>query len=175
MVILDIENHKLLLDREVSLADISDARTARARALKEYEKSERETERRDFEACKLSLSPRLYDQEMERMEKGCCKNTCAWLDRDEDFETWFSSRKRSSAFLWLSGIPGAGQYREHLILPFFLSDLISLSFPAFFTFDHNCVTVMEGFQEVLLSSWLQDKDLRRSMKLNLRFAGLQIF
>lgn len=103
-----IESHKSLLDREVTLADIHDARTARTRALEEYERSERVRAKQDFEACKLSLAPRLYDQELERMKTERCKDTCAWLDRDEDFQTWFKSRKRSSAFLWLSGIPGAG-------------------------------------------------------------------
>ncbi len=107
-----IESHKSLLDREVTLADIHDARTARTRALEEYERNEEVRERQDFEACKLSLAPRLYDQEMERMKNECCKDTCAWLRKDEDFQTWFNSRKRSSAFLWLSGIPGAGQYHR---------------------------------------------------------------
>ena len=108
VVMATIENHKLLLDREVTLGDINDARTARARALEEYERNAVDRQRQNFEACKLSLAPRLYDQEMERMTNECCKDTCAWLSQDEDFKTWFDSRKRSSAFLWLSGIPGAG-------------------------------------------------------------------
>ena len=108
VVMATIENHKLLLDREVTLGDINDARTARVRALEEYERNERDRQRQNFEACRLSLAPRLYDQEMERMKNECCKDTCAWLSQDEDFKTWFDSRKKSSAFLWLSGIPGAG-------------------------------------------------------------------
>ena len=114
-----IERHKSLLDREVTLADIHAAQDARIKALKAYEQSELERERSNFEACKSSLTPRLYGQDIERMKNECCKDTCAWLDRDEDFQTWFNSRKRSSAFLWLSGIPGAGQYRErffHLLI-----------------------------------------------------------
>ena len=106
----NIENHKSLLDREVTLADIRDGRTARTRALEEYERSEHERERQSFEACKLSLAPRLYDQELERLKNESCKDTCAWLGKDEDFQIWRNSGKRSSAFRWLSGIPGAGQY-----------------------------------------------------------------
>ena len=116
VVIETIEKHKSLLDREVTLTDINDARTARARALEEYERNEVARQRQNFEACKLSLAPRLYDQEMERMKNECCKDTCAWLSKDEDFKTWFDSRKRSSTFLWLSGIPGAGQYRPLVLL-----------------------------------------------------------
>lgn len=110
VVMATIENHKSLLDREVTLADIHDARTARKRALEEYERSEAARETKNFEDCKRSLAPKLYDQEMERMRNECCKDTCAWLGEDEEFQTWFNSRKRTSAFLWLSGIPGAGQY-----------------------------------------------------------------
>ncbi|CAD6594213.1 MAG: hypothetical protein ASARMPREDX12_008428 [Alectoria sarmentosa] len=117
VVMKTIEKHESLLHREVILADIQDARTARARALDEYERSELIRERQNFEACKLSLAPRLYDQEMERMRNERCKDTCTWLGNDEDFQTWFNSMKRSSAFLWLSGIPGAGQYRPYPILP----------------------------------------------------------
>ena len=112
-----IENHKSLLDREVKLADIHDSRVARTRALEEYERSEHVRERQSFEACKLSLAPRLYDEELRRLEHESCKETCAWLGKDEDFQTWFNSGKKSSAFLWLSGIPGAGQYRDHFIPP----------------------------------------------------------
>ncbi len=114
-----IENHKSLLDREVTLADIHDGRTARTRALEEYERNEKVRERQSFEACKLSLAPRLYDRELERMKNESCRDTCAWLSKDEDFQTWFNSGKRSSAFLWLSGIPGAGQYRDRFISPLF--------------------------------------------------------
>ena len=110
VVMETIENHKSLLDREVTLADIHDGRTARARALQEYERNQQMRERQSFEACKLSLAPRLYDHELERLRNESCKDTCAWLGKDEDFQTWLGSGKRSSAFLWLSGIPGAGQY-----------------------------------------------------------------
>lgn len=117
VVMAIIENHKSLLDREVTLADINDARTARARDLEEYERNEADRQRQNFEACKLSLAPKLYDQEMERMKDECCKGTCAWLSKNEDFKTWFDSKKRSSAFFWLSGIPGAGQYEQYFIPP----------------------------------------------------------
>ena len=134
VVMATIEKHKSLLDREVTLGDINDARTARTRALEEYERNEVNRQRQNFDACKLSLAPRLYDQEMERMKNECCKDTCAWLSTDEDFKTWFDSRKRSSAFLWLSGIPGAGQYERHFILPLVLQVLF---FILCFTFTFN--------------------------------------
>lgn len=115
VVMETIETHKSLLDREVTLADIHDARIARTKSLEEYERSEKVRESQGFEACKLSLAPKLYDRELDRMRIESCKDTCAWFIEDEDFRSWFNSGKRSSAFLWLSGIPGAGQYRDRFI------------------------------------------------------------
>lgn len=114
VVMETIETHKSLLDREVTLADIHDARIARTKSLEEYERSEKVRESQGFEACKLSLAPKLYDRELDRMRIESCKDTCAWFIEDEDFRSWYSG-KRSSAFLWLSGIPGAGQYRDRFI------------------------------------------------------------
>ena len=147
VVIATIENHKSLLDREVTLGDINDARIARARALEEYERNEVDRQRQNFEACKLSLAPRLYDQEMERIRSECCKDTCAWLSKDADFKTWFNSRKRSSPFLWLTGIPGAGQYQQIIILLLILQiSLFLLFFP--FTFNHSLDSRNIGFETV---------------------------
>ena len=153
VVMKTIENHKSLLDREVTLGDINDARTARARALEEYERNEVDRQRQNFEACKLSLAPRLYDQEMERMKNECCKDTCAWLSEDEDFKTWFDSKKRSSPFFWLSGIPGAGQYQQNFVLPLvLLVSLFILCFPV--TFNHNFKSRNIGFEAVNSSARL---------------------
>lgn len=109
MVIESVESHKSLMDREVTFADIRDARTARVKALEEYENSERARQKQDFEICKLSLAPRLYDRQLDKMKLECCKNTCAWLDIDDNFQRWITSSTRGSAFLWLLGIPGAGK------------------------------------------------------------------
>ena len=105
-----IEYHKSLLDREVTFADIHSAQTARTKALEEYERSEQARERQSFEACRLFLAPQLYDQELQRMKRECCKDTCGWLEVDDDFQRWLTTKRRSSPFLWLTGIPGAGQY-----------------------------------------------------------------
>ena len=104
-----IENHNLLLDREVTFADIRDARDARSRALKEYEQNETMRENQKFGDCRISLSPHLYDEELERILRDRCMDTCGWLADDDEFQRWLNGRRKSTAFLWLSGIPGAGQ------------------------------------------------------------------
>lgn len=109
IVMASIENHSLLLDREVTFADIRDARDARSRALKEFEQNETMRENQNFGDCRASISPQLYDEELERILRDRCKNTCGWLADHEEFHRWLNGRRRSTAFLWLSGIPGAGQ------------------------------------------------------------------
>ena len=104
-----IENHKLLLDREVTFADIRDARDARSRALKEYELNETMRENQNFGDCRLSLSPHLYDEELGKILRERCRDTCGWLADDDDFQRWLNGRRKSTAVLWLSGIPGAGK------------------------------------------------------------------
>ena len=109
VVMASIETHKLLLDREVAFADIRGARDARSRALKEYEQNAKMRENRTFEDCRASLSPHLYGRELERILLDTYKDTCAWLEDDADFQRWLNGRRKSAAFLWLSGIPGAGK------------------------------------------------------------------
>ena len=109
VVMASIENHKLLLDREVTFADIRDARDARSRALKEYEQSTTIRENQTFGDCRVSLSPNLYGRELDKILKDSCKDTCGWLEDDDDFQRWLNGRRKSTAFLWLSGIPGAGE------------------------------------------------------------------
>ena len=158
-----IEYHTSLLDREVTHADIHDGRTARMRALEEFERNEQAREKQSFEACRLSIAPRLYDQELERMKSESCKDTGAWLGKDETFQTWLSSGRKSSAFLWLSGIPGAGQYAFRFILH---SCSYYLNFIVFYTlaFGRNSMSNIRGFQAMLsselLAAWRRSDRLR---------------
>jgi hypothetical protein len=112
-----MESHKLIMNSEVTVAIIRDARHAQLRALEEYDLSQKARERQDFEACKLALSPKLYDDEMERLQKECCEHTCSWLESDAIYKRWYKSTNKSSTFLWLSGIPGAGEHRPRSLAP----------------------------------------------------------
>ena len=106
----NVENHKLLLDREVTNAEIYEARTARKRALEEYEHNETRKEEQRFGDCRASLSPLSYDTELVKITRDRCKDTCGWLEDEDEFQRWISGRRKTTTFLWLSGIPGAGQY-----------------------------------------------------------------
>lgn len=109
IVMASIENHKLLMEREVTFADIRDARDARSRALTEYEQNVTMRENQNFGDCRDSLSPHLYDEELNKILRDRCKDTCGWLEDDDYFQRWLNGRRRTTAFLWLSGMPGAGK------------------------------------------------------------------
>jgi hypothetical protein len=97
------------MNSEVTVAIIRDARQAQLRALEEYDQNQKARERRDFEACKDALSPKLYDREMEHLQSECCEHTCSWLESDAIYKRWYKSTNKSSTILWLAGIPGAGE------------------------------------------------------------------
>ena len=112
----NIENHKDLMRMKITLADIRDCRTARNRALEEYEHNRKQREKQNFEICKIGLSPRLYDSEFERLRADHCKDSCQWLWKDPTFLRWFKAQNRSNAMLWLTGIPGAGLSEDPVIV-----------------------------------------------------------
>ena len=109
----NIRRHKILMDREVTLANITDAVTARSRAFEEYEMNRSFREQQKLEFFKTSLSPKLYDQELERITETRCDDTGHWLDDEKHFRDWSDPAGRSTPLLWLSGIPGAGNLQSY--------------------------------------------------------------
>ena len=117
----NIERHNLLLRNEVTLADISDARSIRLATLKEFETSQRHRERQDFENLQASLNPRIYDTEVERLRSDQCKGTGDWLLRDVEVEKWLQEDNSDPRFIWLTGIPGAGVCLLHTLTVLLIS------------------------------------------------------
>ena len=105
----NIERHKLLLNSEVTVASISDAYAAHSLALKEYEINQEHREQQQFESLKTSLSPRLYDDELERISERSCRNTNQWVYQEDVICKWCSCNGDNVPILWLNGIPGAGK------------------------------------------------------------------
>ena len=108
IVLNNIALHKLLMDSEVTLANIGEAYTARSLAYEEYEKNQTNWQRQRFESAKLSLSPRFFDLDLERIRERCCEDTGHWLWKDDAFCRWYDPNNLSMRILWLVGIPGAG-------------------------------------------------------------------
>jgi len=103
-----MERHKLLLDGEVTMAHITEAQAARVRAYREYEEARESQLHQDFALATSSLSPQLYDLELETLLGNCSAQAGEWLHKQESFRKWSDPNDLSTRFLWFEGIPGAG-------------------------------------------------------------------
>jgi hypothetical protein len=111
VILGNIENHKLLIDRQITLAYIQDAFAARDKALAEYDKIRASQEQQQLESLERFLNPPLYDEELEALKEKHCPNTGQWLFKDLKYQRWEHENRLDLAhrILWISGIPGAGK------------------------------------------------------------------
>ena len=108
VILNNIGQHRILMDNEVTLAHITEAYAARASASAKYVRDQEYDERTEFHLIKNSLSPQLYDAQLERIRQRCSVQAGEWLKRDTRFSDWHDTSNQSARVLWLSGIPGAG-------------------------------------------------------------------
>jgi hypothetical protein len=113
VILGNIENHKLLIDREMTLTYIRDAYESRNRALSDFEQIREVREKQDRESLERYLDAPLFDEELEkinneRKERG--QNTGQWLFQNQKYQRWVNTNQVdvASRILWISGIPGAG-------------------------------------------------------------------
>jgi hypothetical protein len=108
IIMNNIERHAGLISSEVTLANILDSQEARAEAMAKYKRDEEFQQRQDLATVRQLLSPKLYDEELERFQKLRSPNSGKWIESDDTFNSWFSSGNTSERVLWVEGIPGAG-------------------------------------------------------------------
>ena len=96
------------MDSEVTLAHITEAYAARVSADDKYKRDQEHDERTEFQLIFNSLSPELYDVQLERLLQRCSVQAGEWLERDRRFSEWQDPSNQSARTLWLAGIPGAG-------------------------------------------------------------------
>jgi len=112
----------------VNLGNIIDEQTYRANVLDKHQRDQEFQERHDFEAVQSYFSPRIYDEELDRLQYNSCPKTGNWLEKEQDFCDWIDSSNNSTRLLWLHGIPGAGTLLMFLSRTHALLSLQSLSF-----------------------------------------------
>lgn len=101
----------------MTLAHITEAQAARVRAYREYEEGHEFQLRQDFALAESSLSPQLFDLELETVLGNCSAKAGEWLFQQESFRKWSDSDDLSTRLLWFEGIPGAGKsYRRTMNL-----------------------------------------------------------
>jgi hypothetical protein len=121
VVMLHVERHTLLMRNEVRLEHIREEYDARLRALEHFEKTERSHLRQEYNTIKEVISPRTYEDELNRIRGRICEGTGKWLLRDTTFIKWIKGSEKPTKPIWLQGIPGAGMFRSaecHLLHSF---------------------------------------------------------
>lgn len=105
----NIEKHRILMDGSITLAHIIEAHAARQRAFEEFDRQHDFRQRQDLEAAKYSLSPVLYDRDLQRLKACRVVRSGEWLLDQEQYINWIDPSDKKSRLLWLQGIPGAGE------------------------------------------------------------------
>lgn len=113
-----IERHTLLMRNEVRLEHIQAEHDARVRALEHFEKTERSLQRQEYQNIKTDISPRSYEDGLDRLRARRCEGTGKWLKRDAAFSKWLDTTETSPKVLWLQGIPGSGEHQSQHVLKF---------------------------------------------------------
>lgn len=105
----NVKQHKLLMDDSITLANVVEAHAVRQRAFEEFEMQHEFRKRQDLEAVKSSLSPVLYDRDLQRLKARRIIQSGHWLLDQEEYNHWIDTSDEASRLLWLQGIPGAGK------------------------------------------------------------------
>ncbi|KAJ0114753.1 hypothetical protein J7T55_004494 [Diaporthe amygdali] len=105
----NIEKHRILMDGSITLAHVLEAHVARQRAFEEFERQHDFRQRQDLEAVKFSLSPALYDRDLQHLKSHRVVRSGDWLLDQEEYTLWTNPSHKTSRLLWLQGIPGAGK------------------------------------------------------------------
>ena len=101
--------HAILMQKEVTFADISEAHHARLRAYSEHEKRHRFEVNQEFESVRSVVCPQFYDRELDMHLATRGQNAKDWFCGEDSFKRWSNSEASSDQILWLEGIPGAGK------------------------------------------------------------------
>lgn len=96
------------MDSEVTLVHITEAYAARDSTYDKYERDQEHDDRMEFQNIIKSLSPQLFDPQLERIKQRCSIQAGKWLETDKHFSEWQDASNQSARVLWLTGIPGAG-------------------------------------------------------------------
>jgi hypothetical protein len=109
IVVSSIERTCLLMTDEVRLEHISEAYKARTADVHNWEKTFKFQEQQNFNTVENCISPKLYDDELDRLRRSICERTGSWLKREQVLKRWLDLSDRSTRLVWLQGIPGAGR------------------------------------------------------------------
>ncbi|KAF6815604.1 NACHT domain protein [Colletotrichum sojae] len=91
-----IKQHALLLRNKVQWSDIREAHEARHRQMEHFQLTERALMEQEYNSIRTHVSPKSYDDDLNRLQSSICPGTGNWLLRDKVFRGWMD---RSCAVL----------------------------------------------------------------------------
>jgi hypothetical protein len=108
-ILTSLASHKKLLDKEVDIIDLTEARKLRAKIeddLKNREIQRSKTYLHDTIAW-LNIATEVQDDEFDRLISKRLTGTCEWIFRNTKMRAWRDD-VHGEPVIWIKGIPGAG-------------------------------------------------------------------
>jgi len=109
-----MRQHKHLIESQASIVEFEEIQKLRKVADAEFQNA-RDA---DLDRRRSKVMQWLSPASSETIQEGCEKarseypGTGQWLLRDDRFQSWFDPSFCSNPLLWLSGIPGAGNFEN---------------------------------------------------------------
>jgi hypothetical protein len=115
----NINRHKELFTHQITVNIIIDSHHARTESLEHYEKVRKFETDKKMQDFMSFLSPTLYEGQIDQIKNKRCNDTGSWIKHERPFKRWLDPTDQSASLLWLTGIPGAGEFYfiPSLLLP----------------------------------------------------------
>lgn len=110
-MVANIGQHTEQMRNEVTVQHIKEASSARVKSLAQFEQENEFQELQRFQALRMNLSPRMYDDDLGWFLNRTCPGSDKWLLADQSFQEWLDGDSIPAATrrIWLRGMPGAGK------------------------------------------------------------------
>ncbi|KAJ0419355.1 hypothetical protein BJY00DRAFT_314187 [Aspergillus carlsbadensis] len=113
-IIKSLQSHQMLLESQASLVELTEHQKSMAEGEERYRREKDDEDRRKRRAVHEWLSPANSenDQENYKHERAKYPGTGEWILRDNLVGAWSNPLITTIPLLWLTGIPGAGAFRD---------------------------------------------------------------
>ncbi|KAK2612783.1 hypothetical protein QQS21_001235 [Conoideocrella luteorostrata] len=103
IVMSHIERHTILMRDEVRLEHIREEHDSKQQALEHFDRTQRHNQHQEYNIIKTNISPKSYDNILDRIRGRTCKGTGTWLLEDETFKVWLDITDSSPRKTFLCG------------------------------------------------------------------------
>lgn len=125
-------------------------------------------ETQDFNGVYAYISPTLYDDELDKLQRRICERTGRWLQREEALKEWMGASNAATRVLWMQGIPGAGKTHIASMMVEKLRQSSKTVLFAFLNYKQNEVTPVSIMHSLMFQLAVGDDQIDDSLKRDLR-------